>query len=110
MKFQGKSAFRTSAKKAPKSENPRLQFTKKKQGNERENLPKEDQSKVQKSENKRENHPKKRNSRESLHPRTSAKKAPKSENPRLQFTKKNREMSGKIYPKGDQSKGPKKRK
>src|ERR1700678_4282106 len=29
-KFQGKSAFRTSAKKAPKSENPRLQFTLKK--------------------------------------------------------------------------------
>jgi hypothetical protein len=31
--------------------------------------------------------------------RTSAKKAPKSENPRLQFTSKNREMRGKIYPK-----------
>jgi hypothetical protein len=46
--------------------------------------------------NKAENYPKKGNPRGKSACRT-AKKAPKSENPRLQFTKKNREMRGKIY-------------
>src|SRR5271168_2912783 len=44
-KFQEKSASRTSAKKSPKSEKPRHTIHPKKQGDERENLPKEDQSK-----------------------------------------------------------------